>query len=212
MFGVQTLSSVCKQWVQSANTYVQSTNPHVWSANAEFGLQTMSSVCEYSRLVCESSRSECPHVRSPNADQSANNHVWSPNTDFGLWTFTFGVQTLSSVCKHWVRSANTHVVSPNTKFGLRTFTFGVQTLSLVCEPSRSELRTWISCNCVRIYVYSGTSIIRTLLGPHQTVLIIEVSLVQRLVHNTAVMLLYLVDTIKYSTYKQDIRVKVNFCL
>ena len=63
-------------------------------------------------------------------------------------------------------------------------------------------------------VYSGTSIIQTQLGPHQTVLIIEVSLVQRLVHNTAVMLLYLVDSIKYSTYmyKQDIRVKVNFCL
>ena len=58
--------------------------------------------------------------------------------------------------------------------------------------------------------YSGTSIIWTRLGPHQTILIIEVSLVQRLVHNTAVMLLYLVDTIKYSTYKQDIRVKVNF--
>ena len=59
--------------------------------------------------------------------------------------------------------------------------------------------------------YSGTSIIRTPLGPHQIVLIIEVSLVPRLVHNTAVML-YLVDTIKYSTYKQDIRVKVKFCL
>ena len=35
-------------------------------------------------------------------------------------------------------------------------------------------------------LYRGTFIIQTPLGPHQTVLIIEVSLVQRLVHNTAV--------------------------
>ena len=56
---------------------------------------------------------------------------------FGLRTLTFGVQTLSLVCEHYVWSANPHVQSANSVFADRT-----QGLDSERERSQTELGVW----------------------------------------------------------------------